>query len=221
MKQFAVIGLGNFGFFLAKKLHELDKEVIAIDIDKDKIQAVKDFSSQAVIADATDKEVLEAIGLNDVDVVFVSMGGRMDRSILTTFYLKELGVEKVIVKAISAEHAVILDKVGADKVIFPERDMAYNLATSVTQTNVVESFFLGEDFSIVEIETPDIFVGKELRELDLINKYKIQIIAIKDKVTGKTNLVPGATYKICKTDLLIIVGKNDNLNSFEKNIQKG
>ena len=134
MKQFAVIGLGNFGFFLAKKLHELDKEVIAIDIDKDKIQAVKDFSSQAVIADATDKEVLEAIGLNDVDVVFVSMGGRMDRSILTTFYLKELGVEKVIVKAISAEHAVILDKVGADKVIFPERDMAYNLATSVTET---------------------------------------------------------------------------------------
>ncbi len=220
MKQFAVIGLGNFGFFLAKKLNELDKEVIAIDIDKDKIQAVKDFSSQAVIADATDKEVLEAIGLNDVDAVFVSMGGRMDRSILTTFYLKELGVQKVIVKAISAEHAVILEKVGADKVIFPERDMAYNLATSVTQTNVVESFFLGEDFSIVEVETPDIFIGKELRELDLINKYKIQIIAIKDKVTGKINLVPGASYKIFKTDLLIIVGKNDNLKSFEKIIHK-
>ncbi len=220
MKQFAVIGLGNFGFFLAKKLNELGKEVIAIDIDKDKIQAVKDFSSQAVIADATDKEVLDAIGLEDVDVVFVSMGGRMDRSILTTFYLKELGVKKVIVKAISIEHAVILEKVGADKVIFPERDMAYNLATSVTQTNVVESFFLGEDFSIVEIETPDIFVGKELRDLDLINKYKIQIVAIKDKVTGKINLVPGASYKICKTDLLIIVGKNSSLNSFEKNVAK-
>jgi trk system potassium uptake protein TrkA len=220
MRQFAVIGLGNFGFFLAKKLHELGKEVIAIDIDKDKIQAVKDFSSQAIIADATEKEVLESIGLNDVDVVFVSMGGRMDRSILTTFYLKELGVEKVIVKAISAEHAVILEKLGADKVIFPERDMAYNLATSVTQTNVVESFFLGEDFSIVELETPDIFVGKELKELDLINKYKIQIIAIKDQLSGRINLVPGAKYKICKTDLLIIVGKNDNLKTFEKNVNK-
>ena len=94
MEQFAVIGLGNFGFFLARKLHELGKEVVAIDKNKDKIQAIKDFSSQAILADATDKEVLEAIGLQDFDAVFVTAGGRMDISILVTFHLKELGVKK-------------------------------------------------------------------------------------------------------------------------------
>ncbi len=216
MKQFAVVGLGKFGFFLAKRLHELGKEVIAIDNDKDKIQAIKDFSSQAILADATDKDVLDAIGLKDVDVVFVSTGGRMDISILTTFYLKELGCKKIIVKALSAEHTVILEKIGADKVIFPEKDMAYNLASTVTETNIIESFFLGEDFSIVEMITPDVFIGKQLRELDLINKYKIQVVAIKDQVTGKSNIIPGANYKLCKTDILIIVGKNDNIKRFEE-----
>jgi trk system potassium uptake protein TrkA len=218
MEQFAVIGLGNFGFFLAKKLHELGKEVVAIDTDKDKIQAIKDFSSQAVLADATDKEVLEAIGIKEFDAVFVTAGGKMDVSILTTFYLKELGVKKIIVKAMSIEHAMILERVGADKVIFPERDMAYNLAISVTETNIIESFFLGEDYSIVEIITPSPFIGKKLHELDLIKRFKIQIIAIKDGLKNKTNIIPGGDYELKSTDFLIIIGENENLKKFEEAI---
>jgi trk system potassium uptake protein TrkA len=218
MEQFAVIGLGNFGFFLAKKLHELGKEVVAIDTDKDKIQAIKDFSSQAVLADATDKEVLEAIGIKEFDAVFVTAGGKMDVSILTTFYLKELGVKKIIVKAMSIEHAMILERVGADKVIFPERDMAYNLAISVTETNIIESFFLGEDYSIIEIITPSPFIGKKLHELDLIKRFKIQIIAIKDGLKNKTNIIPGGDYELKSTDFLIIIGENENLKKFEEAI---
>ena len=216
MEQFAVIGLGGFGFFLARKLHELGKEVVAIDKNKDKIQAIKDFSSQAILADATDKEVLEAIGLQDFDAVFVTAGGRMDISILTTFYLKELGVKKIIVKAISIEHAMILERVGANKVIFPERDMAYNLAISVTETNIIESFFLWEDYSIIEIITPTPFIGKKLRDLDLIKRFKIQVIAIKDGLKNKTNIVPGGDYELKATDFLIIIGGNEDLKKFEQ-----
>lgn len=218
MEQFAVVGLGNFGFFLAKKLHELGKEVVAIDKDKDKIQAIKDYSSQAVLADATDKEVLEAIGIKEFDAVFVTAGGKMDVSILTTFYLKELGVKKIIVKALSIEHAMILERVGANKVIFPERDMAYNLAISVTETNIIESFFLGEDYSIIEIITPSAFIGKTLKELDLIKRYKIQVIAIKDGLKSKTNIIPGGDYELKSTDFLIIIGENENLKKFEEAI---
>ena len=216
MEQFAVIGLGSFGFFLARKLHELGKEVVAIDRDKDKIQAIKDYSSQAIIADATDKEVLEAIGLKDFDAVFVTAGGRMDISILTTFYLKELGVKKIIVKAISTEHAMILEKVGAHKVIFPERDMAYNLAISVTETNIIESFFLGEDYSIIEIITPNSFIGRQLKDLDLIRRFRIQVIAIKDGLKNKTNIIPGGDYELKATDFLIIIGANEDLKKFEE-----
>jgi trk system potassium uptake protein TrkA len=216
MEQFAVIGLGSFGYFLARKLHELGKEVVAIDKNKDLIQSIKDYSSQAILADATDKEVLEAIGLKDFDAVFVTAGGRMDVSILTTFYLKEMGVKKIIVKATSIEHAMILERVGANKVIFPERDMAYNLAVSVTETNIIESFFLGEDYSIIEIITPTPFIGKKLKDLNLIKRFKIQVIAIKDGLKSKTNIIPGGEYELKATDFLIIIGANEDLKKFEK-----
>jgi len=216
MRLFVVIGIGNFGYYTAQRLYELDREVMVIDQNKERIQSIKDQVSRAVVADATDREVLERLGVPDVDVAVVSVGDRMDISILITLYLKEMGVKEVVVKAVTEDHGKILEKIGASNVIFPERDSGVRLANSLSSSNVIEHLPLSEGYSILEIAASAKLVGKTLKELRLRNRFGIQVIAIKELVPDRMHMPPDPDFVLKDSDLLIVVGQNESLESLKK-----
>lgn len=209
--KFAVIGLGSFGSNVAKTLSERGNEVLAIDKEKEKIEAVKDFVSHAVHMDSTDKENLEALGIQEMDVVIVSLGPEMEASILTVLYLHELGVRRIIAKALTEDHAKILDAVGATEVIYPEKDMAIRTALRLSSPNIIECLHLTSGITIEEIAPPEKFIGKSLKELDLRNKYGIQVIAVRELIPEKTTFIPRADFVIKDSDILIVMGEERNL----------
>jgi len=209
--KFAVIGLGSFGSNIAKTLYEKGSEVLAVDEDKEKIEQVRTFVSHAVKMEAADKENLQALGIEDMDVVIVSLGPEMEASILTVLYLHELGAKRIVAKALTEDHVKILEAVGATEVIFPEKDMAIKTALKLSCPNVLEYLPLVSGFSIQEIAPPERFIGKSLKELDLRNKYGVQVIAIKELIPEKTTFVPRADFVIKDSDILIIVGKEKAL----------
>ena len=204
--KFAVIGLGSFGFNVARTLYERGYEVVAIDKDKDRIEEAKSFSSHAVLTDASAKENLEALGIRDMDVVVVSLGSAMEASILTVLHLHELGIKRIVAKASTEDHGKILDAVGATEVINPEKDMAVRTALKLTSPHILECLPLMSGVSIEEIAPPERFIGKSLRELDLRNKYGIQVIAVRELVPERTLYVPQADFVIKDSDVLIVMG---------------
>jgi len=209
--KFAIIGLGSFGSYLARTLYDKGHEVMVIDKDKDKIEEAKDFSTQAVWMDSADKESLKALGVPDMDVVVVSLGPEMEPSILTVLYLHELGVSRIMAKALSSDHGKILEAIGATDVIYPERDMAIRLAQKLSSRNVLEYLPLAENISIQEIVPPESFIGKRLKDLNLTNRYHVQVIAIKQLVPEKLIFIPGADFLIKDSDVLVVMGEEDNI----------
>lgn len=219
MRKFAVIGLGHFGFSVAKVLHEEGHEVLAIDSSKEVIQNIKDFCTQAILADARDKETLIALGVEDVDVAIVSLGEQMEASILVTLHLQEIGVKEIIAKALSEDHAKILRKIGASEVIFPEKDMAERLARRLSAPNMIDYLPLTPEYGIMEVAPPSKFVGKSLAELKLRNKYDIQVIAIKGLVPEKMTFIPSPDFVIKDSDSLVILGRSQDLERLKKIIE--
>lgn len=226
-RQFAVIGLGRFGSSVARTLVNAGYEVLAIDENEERIKEIGDLVTEAVELDATDEKALRAVGIEDVDVAIVAIGTDMQASILITLLLKEIGVKKVVAKAINARHGRILQKIGADKVVFPEREMGERLAQTLITPDVLEQIELAPGHSIMEIVAPKAFVGKTIRDLDIRAKYGANIITIKKKVpqltkAGETdfvetvNIVPKADDKIEKGDHLVVVGKDENLTKLKK-----
>ena len=209
--KFAIIGLGSFGSYLARTLYDKGHEVMVIDKDKDKIEEAKDFSTQAVWMDSADKESLKALGVQDMDVVVVSLGPEMEPSILTVLYLHELGVSRIMAKALSSDHGKILEAIGATDVIYPERDMAIRLAQKLSSRNVLEYLPLAENISIQEIVPPESFIGKKLKDLNLTNRYHVQVIAIRQLVPEKLIFIPGADFVIKDSDVLVVMGEEDNI----------
>ena len=216
MRLFVVIGIGNFGYYTAQHLYELGSEVMVIDSNKERIQSIKDQVSRAVVADATDREVLEHLGVPEVDVAVVSVGDRLDTSILITLYLKEMGVKEVVVKAVTVDHGKILEKIGASSVIFPERDSGVRLANSLSSPNVIEHLPLSEGYSILEIAASAKLVGKNLKELRLRNRFGVQVIAIKELVPDRMHMPPDPDFVIKDSDMLIVVGQDESLESLKK-----
>lgn len=204
--KFAVIGLGSFGSNVARTLYERGHEVVAIDMDKDRIEEAKSFSSHAVLTDASAKENLEALGVTDMDVVVVSLGEAIEASVLTVLHLHELGLKRIVAKASTEDHGKILDAVGATEVINPEKDMAIRTALKLTSPHILECLPLISGVSIEEIAPPERFIGKSLRELDLRNKYGIQVIAVRELVPERTLYVPPASFVIKDSDILIVMG---------------
>lgn len=207
MKRFAVIGLGNFGFHVAKALFEDGHEVVAIDVDKGRIQAIDPHSTEAVVVDATEKDALKALGLENMDAVIVSTGTKISTSILICLHLQEKGVKKILAKAVDEDHGKILKRVGATGIIHPEKDMAIRVARGLSRPNVLDFIPLGEDFDLVQVAPPREFVGNSLRELNLRSRYNIHVIAIKELVPENFILVPPASFVIKDSDVLIILGK--------------
>jgi len=210
-KRFCVIGLGNFGFHVARTLYEAGHEVIAIDMDQEKVQRVQDHASYAIIGDAAGKDFLTGQGVGEMDAVVVSTGERSHLATLITLYLKELKVPHILVKAISEDHGRILEKVGATEVIFPEKDMAIKIARGLSSPNVLEFIPLAEEYSITEVAPPAHFVGKSLIDLDLRRKFNVTVIGIKDVLTDAFTVVPPPTCVIKDSDLLVFIGKSDDV----------
>jgi trk system potassium uptake protein TrkA len=213
MKRVVVIGLGIFGFNITKDLYENGFEVIAIDKNKEIIQKIRDFSTKAVLADGTDKEVIDSIGIQPDDVVIVSFGEDLAASTLITLHLKELKVKKILVKAPNEDHKHVLEKVGATEVIIPEREMADKVAKSLISPNVLDYIPLSEDYTISEIVPPTSFMGKTIGELHLRSRYHIEVIAVREMLPERLTMVPRAEFVMKDSDVLIVIGK-------EKDIQK-
>jgi trk system potassium uptake protein TrkA len=215
MKKFAVIGLGNFGFHAAKALYEDGNEVVAIDSDKNRVHAIDPYSSEAIVLNATDKEALKALGLNTMDGVIVSTGTKISTSILICLHLQEMGVKNILAKALDEDHGKILRRVGAREIIHPERDMAIRISRSLSRPNVLDFVPLGEDYDLVQVGPPREFIGKNLQELNLRAKYQVHIIAIKELVPENFILVPPAGFVIKDSDVLIMLGKSDDIKKIK------
>jgi trk system potassium uptake protein TrkA len=215
MHQYAVIGVGNFGYYLAVQLYKKGHEVLAVDVDENRVQRIKDKVSRAVIADATDPEALEPLGLAEMDAVCVSLGDNLSDSILVTLHLKDLGVQRLLVKCFSETHGRVLRKVGASDVLHPEKDMAGSLAERLHSPNVIEYLPFLEGYSIVEITPPEGFFGKPLKELDLINRYGVQVIAVKETQPEGFNMVPTGNCKLKESDILIVLGSDEGIQKLK------
>jgi len=215
VKRVIVVGLGIFGFNIAKELYESGLEVIAIDKHKETIQKIKDFSTRAILADATDKELLETIGIQEDDVVIVSFGEDLAASTLLTLHLKEFNVKEIIVKAPNEDHKRILEKVGATEVIIPEKEMASKVAKSLISPNVLDYIPLSQDYTISEIAPPSSFLGKTIGELQLRKKHHIGVIASRDVLTDQIQIIPSADFVIKDSDILVVIGKEKDIQNLK------
>ena len=211
MKRFAVIGLGNFGFHAAKALYEDGNEVVAVDADKGRVQAIDDYCTEAVVLEATDKESLKALGLENMDGVIVSTGTKISTSILICLHLQEIGVKKILAKALDEDHGKILKRVGATEIIHPERDMALRISRGLSRPNVLDFIPLSDEFDLVQVGPPSEFIGKSLMDLNLRARYNVYIIAIKELVPENFILVPPADFVIKDSDILIMLGKSEDI----------
>jgi len=216
MKHFAVIGLGNFGFYAARALFEDGNEVVAIDTDRARVQAVDPYSTEALVLDATDKEALKSLGLENMDGVIVSTGTKISTSILICLYLHEIGVKEIMAKAQDDDHGKILTRVGATEIIHPERDMALRLSRGLSRPNVLDFIPLAEEFDLIQVGPPKEFIGKSLKELNLRAKYNVHIIAIKELVPENFILVPPASFVIKDSDILIMLGKSEDIRKIKE-----
>ncbi len=215
MKQFAVIGMSSFGYYLCKNLAEKGHQVMAIDRDQAKVESVRDSVERAVVADAADKETLSKLGVADMDVVIVCLGEHIDASILTTLHLKELGAKEILVKAMTEDHGKVLHMIGANAVVFPERDMAERVAMSLSSSNVLDQISLAAGHSIVELAPPSEFLGKTLGELDLPKKFGVMVLVIKELVPENVVSMPSSTYRIKDSDILVVTGKDSALKKLQ------
>ena len=212
MRRFAVIGLGNFGFYAAKTFAEEGVEVIAIDTNPERVNAAAEFVEQAVVANASDIEVLQKLELANTEAVIISTGESMQQSILITMFLKELEARNVIVKAVSEDHARVLEHVGADKVVMPEKETAIKTARSLSTPNMIDFVPLMEDYMIAEISPGRSLLGKSLEESELRSRYHIQLLAIKEILPDRFIFVPPADYKFKDSDIIIILGRKKNID---------
>jgi trk system potassium uptake protein TrkA len=206
-----IIGLGSFGTNVAQTLYERGHEVLAIDKSKERIEWAKDFTSHAVHADSTEKKNLEALGVREMDAVVVSLGHELEASVLTVLYLRELGVKRIIAKALNEDHGKILSAVGATEVVYPEKEMAIRTALRLVSPNVLDSLSLISGVSIQEIAPPERFIGRSLRDLDLRNRFGIQVLAVRELVPERTVFVPPADFIIKDSDILIVMGEEKSL----------
>jgi trk system potassium uptake protein len=211
-QQYAVIGLGRFGISVASRLHEAGQEVLGIDVNEERIDDAELYVTHAVIADSTDEKALTSIGIRNFDCVIVAIGNDIQSSILTVMILKDLGVKKVIAKALGKLHGKVLDRIGADWIVYPERDMGERVANQLLSPNMLNYIELSKEYNIEEIMIPSKMAGKSLRELDIRAKYNVSAIAIFRE--GNIIISPSPDEIIHKRDLLVMIGNREDLAEF-------
>lgn len=217
-KEFAVIGLGRFGGSICRTLSDQGMEVLAIDVNEERVNEYSKIASHAVVGDTTDETVLKSLGIRNFDHVIVAIGDNIHASILTTLILKELGVQNITVKAQNNYHEKILSKIGANKVVHPERDMGKRIAHNIISNNVLDYLELSDEHSIVEIVAGSHIDGHTLIELNIRAKFNINIVAIKRD--NNIMITPIANEVIRKDDILIVIGADVNISRFEKHLDQ-
>ena len=214
MKSYIVIGLGRFGSEVARRLHELGCEVLAVDNHSELVQQISADVTHAVVADARDKEVLRALGIKEFDCAIVAIGGSLADSVLATMNVKELRIPKVVCKAHDQTHRQVLLKLGADQVVIPEQEQAARLARSLSSHNVLDYIELSSEYGIVEVPAPKNWVGKSLKELNVRAKLGLNILAVKQG--SQINVSPAADYAIEDADILVVLGGTAALEKVQK-----
>ncbi len=217
-KQFLVIGLGRFGSSVAKTLYALGNDVLAIDMDEDLVQDISDSVTHSAQLDVTEENNLRALGIGNFDVAVIAIGTDVQSSIMATLLVKEMGVKYIIAKATNELHAKVLYKTGADRVVFPERDMGVRVAHNLLSSNILDFIELSPDYNIVEMVSISDWHGRSLRELNMRATYGVNVMAIK---RGKDiNVSPMAEDVIEEGDIIVAIGSSYDLSKLENLIVK-
>jgi trk system potassium uptake protein TrkA len=216
MKRIIVVGLGNFGTNLAIRLQELGHDVIALDPRSEAVDAIGPKVSRALVADATQRTVLEEVGARHADAAVISTGDNLSASILALLALKDIGVVDIFVKVHSDDHARIADALGATESIFPERESALGLASRVTSGKLLRYVQLGKEFGLQEMPVPNAWYGKSLRELALPQNYRINVVALHDILTDRMAPVPDPDRPLTPSDTLLVAGDAKALERIAK-----
>ncbi|MDF2685687.1 MAG: potassium transporter Trk [Clostridia bacterium] len=212
MKSFVVIGMGRFGSNLTKTLAELGHEVLAIDEDIKKIQEISNYVTNAVVCDYRDENALKSLGIRNFDCAVIAISNDVEANIFLTLMLKDMGVPYVMAKAVTDLHARVLTQVGADKVVFPEKDMGFKVAQSLTAANILDFIDLSDEYSIVELKMPSKWTGKSLRQLKLRTEYGINVVAMKNLEDDSIDISPNPDYIFKENDILVIIGSSNDIS---------
>ncbi|QJD84128.1 potassium channel family protein [Cohnella herbarum] len=216
MNQFVIIGLGRFGSSLGAELIKLGYEVLGVDRDEEKVQELSNILTHAVVADATEEEVLRSIGARNFDCGVVAIGDDIQASILATILLKDLGVKKVVAKAVSDLHGRVLERVGVDRIIYPERDMGVRVAHQLVSPNLLDYIELSKQYTIAELAVPECLSGKSLDDVNPRGRFGCSIVAI-NKPKGII-IAPVAKDTLSKDDVMVVIGTNDQIEQFQESI---
>lgn len=215
MKSYIVFGLGRFGQAVATALYEHGNEVLAVDKDEDVVTEIQGYVTHAIIGDCADEAVIKSLGVRNFDVAIVAVGGGdIQTSTLATVLLREMGTNYIVARATDELHGRILTKVGADRVILPERDMGLKFAQSLSSSNILDMIDLSDNYSIVEVKALHAWMGKSLSELDLRSVYGITVLAVKSD--GRVVITPRADYVLSENDVLVVIGHNKNIDSIRE-----
>lgn len=212
MKTYLVIGLGRFGSAAADELYDMGQEVIVLDEQEELVRQAADQATHAAIGDARELSVLKAAGAMDCDCAIVAIGSDLAASIVITMNLKDLGVPKIICKAKDDMYKRALERVGADQVLIPEKEMAVRLVQSLGSNSFLDYIDFSDEYGIAEIDPPPAWVGKTLRSLDVRRKHRVNVLAIRNEITGKLNMSPGPEDTIGSEDTVMVLGRNEDLN---------
>ena len=216
-RRFVVIGLGSFGHHLARSLYEMGHDVLAVDHHRAAVDAVQTHCSRAALADAADRDELEAVGVAGADVGVVGLGTRIDASILATLFLKELGVREIVAKAISHDHGRILSRIGATELIYPERDVALRLAQNLAEPDVLEHIPFLEGYALVEIRAPRALWGQTLAESHLRREHRLSVALIKRRVGEVESAVPArGDERLQDGDVLVVLARPEDVEAFRR-----
>ncbi len=215
-RHFIVLGLGTFGGALALHLAENGCRVTGVDMDQTLVEALKDKLYEAVIANATERSAVEQLGMAEADAVFISLGEELSLSLLATLHAKEAGARRIIVKGLSDEHGKILRSLGVERVVFPEIEIARSLADQMTWPNVLDYVPIDPEHSVVEITLPESLAGTTLMEADLRRRFNIWVVGVKDVLSGKFQMFPDADFRFNEDQLLVMIGKQEDLNRFRE-----
>ncbi len=219
-KQYVVLGLGIFGSTICKTLSSFGCEVLAIDKDEECVERVSDYVTKAIIGDVTDKDFLMSLGVEDFDVGIVAIGNHLEESLLAVMNLKELNIPHVIAKAKNKRFKEVLEKVGADRVVRPEKEMGMKVARSLLRRNLNDIIEIDKDYSVADMKVPSAWVGKTLVELDLRKKYNMNILGFKDPLTKVLNLHVDPYYVIQQADEFLFIAKTDKIEELDYSILK-
>lgn len=215
-RRFAIVGMGSFGFHLARSLFEKGHDVLAVDSDPDRLEAVRPFCSHTCLADASAGDEMEKAGVGAADVGVVAIGS-LDASILATLFLKEQGVREIVAKAVTAEHARILTRLGATEVVHPERDMAQRLAERLVAPSVLERMPFLEDHALVEFPSPSSLWGRTLAESGLRSEHRLAVVLIKRREKGVETVAPPRGDQLLRQgDVLVVLARVEDVEAFRR-----